>query len=193
MNVGDVSLFLCLPLCEKKAACGYAVLASLSVWQHADVNKCGCPIPGVLNIPPTAQPTARQRVFCDCSSFLCIPWGFLREATCATLRHLEISLVITVFSHLHSEDSRAGTGLAQPCAEQASVFPFRGLCVDALIELSDENADWKLSFNEFLKCLSPSFNPPEKSRNSSLILGNKRGPGKGRKKRDQLQARHRVL
>ncbi|XP_074390887.1 follistatin-related protein 1 [Zonotrichia albicollis] len=38
----------------------------------------------------------------------------------------------------------------------------RGLCVDALIELSDENADWKLSFNEFLKCLSPSFNPPEK-------------------------------
>ncbi|NXD72036.1 FSTL1 protein, partial [Eolophus roseicapillus] len=47
----------------------------------------------------------------------------------------------------------------------------RGLCVDALIELSDENADWKLSFNEFLKCLSPSFNPPEKSRNASLILG----------------------
>uniref|UniRef100_A0A8V1A3N4 Follistatin-related protein 1 n=1 Tax=Gallus gallus TaxID=9031 RepID=A0A8V1A3N4_CHICK len=38
----------------------------------------------------------------------------------------------------------------------------RGLCVDALIELSDENADWKLSFSEFLKCLSPSFNPPEK-------------------------------
>ncbi|KAK9407819.1 follistatin-related protein 1 [Crotalus adamanteus] len=38
----------------------------------------------------------------------------------------------------------------------------RGLCVDALIELSDENADWKLSFNEFLKCLNPTFNPPEK-------------------------------
>jgi hypothetical protein len=43
------------------------------------------------------------------------------------------------------------------------VFPFRSLCVDALIELSDENADWKLSFQEFLKCLNPSFNPPEKS------------------------------
>ncbi|KAM8977764.1 follistatin-related protein 1 [Pelodytes ibericus] len=38
----------------------------------------------------------------------------------------------------------------------------KGLCVEALIELSDENADWKLSFNEFLKCLNPSFNPPEK-------------------------------
>nr|CAB42968.1 Flik protein [Gallus gallus] len=38
----------------------------------------------------------------------------------------------------------------------------RGLCVVALIELSVQNADWKLSFNEFLKCLSPSFNPPEK-------------------------------
>ncbi|XP_036601611.1 follistatin-related protein 1 [Trichosurus vulpecula] len=38
----------------------------------------------------------------------------------------------------------------------------RGLCIDALIELSDENADWKLNFHEFLKCLNPSFNPPEK-------------------------------
>ncbi|CAI9532830.1 unnamed protein product, partial [Staurois parvus] len=38
----------------------------------------------------------------------------------------------------------------------------KGLCVEALIELSDENADWKLNFNEFLKCLNPSFNPPEK-------------------------------
>lgn len=39
----------------------------------------------------------------------------------------------------------------------------RSLCVDALIELSDENADWKLSFDEFLNCLKPGFNPPEKS------------------------------
>ncbi|XP_064413222.1 follistatin-related protein 1b [Latimeria chalumnae] len=38
----------------------------------------------------------------------------------------------------------------------------RGLCVDALIELSDEDADWKLTFNEFLNCLNPGFNPPEK-------------------------------
>ncbi|XP_032889302.1 follistatin-related protein 1 [Amblyraja radiata] len=38
----------------------------------------------------------------------------------------------------------------------------RGLCVDALIELSDENADWKLSFNEFLNCLDPNLVPPEK-------------------------------
>lgn len=44
------------------------------------------------------------------------------------------------------------------------VFVFlRSLCVDALIELSDENADWKLSFDEFLNCLKPGFNPPEKS------------------------------
>lgn len=43
------------------------------------------------------------------------------------------------------------------------VFP-RSLCVDALIELSDENADWKLSFDEFLNCLKPGFNPPEKSK-----------------------------
>lgn len=40
----------------------------------------------------------------------------------------------------------------------------RSLCVDALIELSDENADWKLSFDEFLNCLKPGFNPPEKSK-----------------------------
>uniref|UniRef100_A0AAY5EBI3 Follistatin-related protein 1 n=1 Tax=Electrophorus electricus TaxID=8005 RepID=A0AAY5EBI3_ELEEL len=38
----------------------------------------------------------------------------------------------------------------------------RSLCVDALIDLSDENADWKLDFDEFLSCLKPGFNPPEK-------------------------------
>lgn len=48
-------------------------------------------------------------------------------------------------------------------ADQENNKLLRGLCVDALIELSDENADWKLSFQEFLKCLNPSFNPPEKS------------------------------
>ncbi|KAK2824623.1 hypothetical protein Q5P01_021798 [Channa striata] len=38
----------------------------------------------------------------------------------------------------------------------------RSLCVDALIELSDENADWKLSLPEFMSCLTPSYHPPEK-------------------------------
>ena len=49
-----------------------------------------------------------------------------------------------------------------------SVFP-RSLCVDALIELSDENADWKLSFDEFLNCLKPGFNPPEKSELNEIL------------------------
>lgn len=48
--------------------------------------------------------------------------------------------------------------------------PHRSLCVDALIELSDENADWKLSFDEFLNCLKPGFNPPEKSEPKAFIL-----------------------
>ncbi|XP_054874869.1 follistatin-related protein 1-like [Amphiprion ocellaris] len=38
----------------------------------------------------------------------------------------------------------------------------RSLCVDALIELSDENADWKLSLTEFINCLTPTFHPPER-------------------------------
>ncbi|XP_054606390.2 follistatin-related protein 1 isoform X2 [Nothobranchius furzeri] len=38
----------------------------------------------------------------------------------------------------------------------------RSLCADALIELSDENADWKLSFNEFTNCLTPTYHPPER-------------------------------
>ncbi|XP_077437346.1 follistatin-related protein 1-like [Vanacampus margaritifer] len=38
----------------------------------------------------------------------------------------------------------------------------RSLCADALIELSDDNADWKLSLTEFINCLTPSFRPPEK-------------------------------
>ncbi|XP_047460055.1 follistatin-related protein 1-like isoform X3 [Mugil cephalus] len=38
----------------------------------------------------------------------------------------------------------------------------RSLCVDALIELSDENADWKLSLSEFINCLTPAYHPPER-------------------------------
>ncbi|CAL8298427.1 unnamed protein product [Merluccius merluccius] len=38
----------------------------------------------------------------------------------------------------------------------------RSLCVDALIELSDENADWKLSLTEFKNCLTPSYQPLER-------------------------------
>uniref|UniRef100_A0A672RK35 Follistatin-like 1b n=1 Tax=Sinocyclocheilus grahami TaxID=75366 RepID=A0A672RK35_SINGR len=47
-------------------------------------------------------------------------------------------------------------------AEEENNRLLRSLCVDALVELSDENADWKLSFDEFLSCLKPGFNPPEK-------------------------------
>ncbi|KAA8583488.1 hypothetical protein FQN60_014696, partial [Etheostoma spectabile] len=36
------------------------------------------------------------------------------------------------------------------------------LCVDALIELSDENADWKLSLTEFINCLTPTYHPYER-------------------------------
>lgn len=53
-------------------------------------------------------------------------------------------------------------------SESVCVFP-RSLCVDALIELSDDNADWKLSFDEFLNCLKPGFNPPEKSMHKALL------------------------
>jgi len=36
----------------------------------------------------------------------------------------------------------------------------RGLCVDALIEITDEDSDFKLKFEEFHKCLNPEFTPP---------------------------------
>uniref|UniRef100_A0A673CQW4 Follistatin-like 1a n=1 Tax=Sphaeramia orbicularis TaxID=375764 RepID=A0A673CQW4_9TELE len=38
----------------------------------------------------------------------------------------------------------------------------KSLCVDALIELSDENADWKLSSAEFINCLTSTYHPPER-------------------------------
>ncbi|KAM4730178.1 follistatin-related protein 1-like [Anableps anableps] len=38
----------------------------------------------------------------------------------------------------------------------------RSLCVDALIELSDENLDWKLSLTEFINCLNPTYHPQER-------------------------------
>ncbi|XP_053730719.1 follistatin-related protein 1-like isoform X2 [Synchiropus splendidus] len=47
-------------------------------------------------------------------------------------------------------------------SSQETNLLLRSLCVDALIELSDENADWTLSLPEFVNCLSPSFHPPER-------------------------------
>lgn len=44
------------------------------------------------------------------------------------------------------------------------LLSLRSLCVDALIELSDENADWKLSLNEFVNCLTPTYHPYERSK-----------------------------
>uniref|UniRef100_A0A8C2WZR8 Kazal-like domain-containing protein n=1 Tax=Cyclopterus lumpus TaxID=8103 RepID=A0A8C2WZR8_CYCLU len=38
----------------------------------------------------------------------------------------------------------------------------RSLCVDALIELSDENADWKLSLTEFINCLTAAYRPQQR-------------------------------
>lgn len=50
------------------------------------------------------------------------------------------------------------------------VFFSRSLCVDALIELSDENADWKLSLTEFINCLTPTYHPPERSNHTHTYL-----------------------
>ncbi len=42
------------------------------------------------------------------------------------------------------------------------MFLFRGLCVDALIVMSDGDADWELDLEEFRRCLDPEFEPPPK-------------------------------
>lgn len=38
----------------------------------------------------------------------------------------------------------------------------RGLCVDALIVMSDHDSDWELDLKEFQECLDPNFEPPKK-------------------------------
>ncbi|XP_019624763.1 PREDICTED: follistatin-related protein 1-like isoform X1 [Branchiostoma belcheri] len=38
----------------------------------------------------------------------------------------------------------------------------RGLCVDALIDISDDDSDWELNLKEFRHCLEPGFLPPQK-------------------------------
>ena len=38
----------------------------------------------------------------------------------------------------------------------------RQLCLDALVEEGDENSDWRLSFGEFKRLLSESFEPSVK-------------------------------
>jgi len=37
----------------------------------------------------------------------------------------------------------------------------RGLCIDSLIQVTDINSDYKLTFAEFHKCLDPDFKPPK--------------------------------
>ncbi|XP_067298741.1 follistatin-related protein 1a [Pseudorasbora parva] len=60
------------------------------------------------------------------------------------------------------QHNETAINITSPYAEEENNHLLRSLCVDALIELSDENADWKLSFDEFLNCLRPGFNPPER-------------------------------
>jgi len=38
----------------------------------------------------------------------------------------------------------------------------RGLCVDALIDIGDEDADWVLDLAEFENCMDPEFKPPHR-------------------------------
>lgn len=49
-----------------------------------------------------------------------------------------------------------------------SVCDPRGLCVDALIVMADENEDWKLNFEEFQKSMDPRLRTPNK-RTSFLL------------------------
>nr|XP_055060561.1 follistatin-related protein 1a isoform X1 [Misgurnus anguillicaudatus] len=60
------------------------------------------------------------------------------------------------------QQNETAVNFTSPYGEEENNRLLRSLCVDALIELSDENADWKLSFDEFLNCLRPGFNPPER-------------------------------
>lgn len=94
--------------------------------------------------------------------------------TCTLCRKKEKQLSKWFLQHLHCFCN--GPLLLYVTANIYSVFVCfsfpRSLCVDALIELSDENADWKLSFDEFLNCLKPGFNPPEKSELGVILWHN---------------------
>lgn len=48
-----------------------------------------------------------------------------------------------------------------PGADQFINPVLQGLCADALIAISDEDADWELTFHEFMKCVDPAFKPPK--------------------------------
>lgn len=94
--------------------------------------------------------------------------------TCTLWKKKEKQLSKWFLQHLHCFCN--GPLLLYVTANIYSVFVCfsfpRSLCVDALIELSDENADWKLSFDEFLNCLKPGFNPPEKSELGVILWHN---------------------
>ena len=48
------------------------------------------------------------------------------------------------------------------------MFDLRGLCVDALIVMADENEDWRLSFDEFRKSMDPKLRTPNKGTSCML-------------------------
>uniref|UniRef100_A0A3Q2QLW9 Follistatin-related protein 1-like n=1 Tax=Fundulus heteroclitus TaxID=8078 RepID=A0A3Q2QLW9_FUNHE len=64
------------------------------------------------------------------------------------------------FLHFLSHNESA-LNLLYPDA-QGTNHLLRSLCVDALIELADEDFDWKLSLTEFTNCLTPSYQSQER-------------------------------
>lgn len=51
----------------------------------------------------------------------------------------------------------------------------QSLCADALISISDEDSDWELSVNEFMKCLDPGA--LKKRQLHCFNNSNKKNPG----------------
>ncbi|XP_032833029.2 follistatin-related protein 1 [Petromyzon marinus] len=68
----------------------------------------------------------------------------------------------TELLQLIQQNPAVSTMSSQPAEEPGHGQLLRGLCVDALIELSDRDTDWKLGFEEFLDLLNPNYTPPEK-------------------------------
>lgn len=72
------------------------------------------------------------------------------------------------YVYMTKQNKKSGYSVNKSSIKFSLSLSLRSLCVDALIELSDENADWKLSLTEFINCLTPTYHPPERSNNTHM-------------------------
>lgn len=63
------------------------------------------------------------------------------------------------FMNIMGEDAKISKILVKTVSNNPMI---QGLCMNELLAVTDDDSDYKLSFDEFYKCFDPSYTPPHK-------------------------------